>query len=507
MKKISLFALTAVFAFGLSGCSDYLDINQDPSNPQVAEGFALLPPMFSQMAQGEQFDARYIGKYVQNFADAGVLDTWDRHGYQAGSDNSGQIWRANYWNLGANLNLMLERATVQQQWDYVGVAKAISAWSWQTTTDYHGEIIQKQAFEANRYIFDYDSQADVYAYAAQQANEAIASLSRTDGSQGTLNRNGADLVYKGDKAKWIKFAYAVLARNMLHQSNKASFSADKVIEYCDKSLAGNTDNFNVPSTAGGSTTLINFYGPTRANLGAFRQTDFILSLLDGRVFNGVVDPRRSLLLTASPDGQFRGVLPTFGDPANQNGNVARVPTLWGDVQNLITSASPGKYIFRDGADYPLMSYAEVQFMKAEAAFIKNDRVTALDAFRKGITAAMDYAGVTVANRTAYLASAAVPATAAALKLSDIMLQKYVALFGFGIIETWVDLRRYNYSADVYTGFALPVVSRLFPDNNGKPAYRVRPRFNSEYVWNRAALDKLGGNNLDYHTVPVWFSTK
>ncbi len=506
MKKICLLALTAAFAFGLSSCEKYLDINQDPSNPQVAEGFALLPPMFTQMVQGEQFDSRYIGKYVQNFADAGVLDTWDRHGYQAGSDNSGQLWRVNYWNLGPNINLMVDRATTQQQWDYVGVAKAIFAWSWQTTTDYNGEIILKQAFEANRYIFDYDTQPDVYAYVVQLANDALTNLARTDGSVGTLNRNNADLVYKGDKAKWTKFVYAILARNMLHQSNKSTFSADKVIEYCDKSFASNADNFNVPATAGGSTAVANFFGPTRSNLGAFRQTDFVLSLLDGRVFNGVVDPRQGVLLTASPDGKFRGVIPTFGDPNNQNGNVARVPTLWGDVQNLITSASPGKYIFRDGADFPLISYAEVQFMKAEAAFIKKDRATAYDAFRKGITAAMDYAGVTAANRDAFLVSKAVPATSADLKLSDIMLQKYLALFGHGIIETWVDLRRYKYSTDVYTGFATPAVDRLFPDNNGKPAYRVRPRFNSEYVWNRAALDKLGGNNLDYHTVPVWFVT-
>ncbi|MBC8152374.1 MAG: SusD/RagB family nutrient-binding outer membrane lipoprotein, partial [Bacteroidetes bacterium] len=412
MKKITYIVLLT--ALGLTSCEKYLDINLDPSNPQVAEGFALLPPMFAQMAQGEQFDSRYVGKYVQNWADAGVLDTWDRHGYLTGNDASGMIWRMNYWNLGSNLNLMLDRASAQQQWDYVGVAKAISAWSWQTTTDYHGEIVLKQAFEPNRYIFDYDSQEDVYAYVVSQANDALAALTRTDGNQGTLNRNGADLAYRGDKSKWIKFTYAVLARNLLHQSNKGTFNADKVIEYCDKSLASNADNFNVPHTAGANAALANFFGSTRSNVGTFRQTDFLLSLLDGRVFNAVPDPRLPLLATASPDGTYRGVVPTFGEPNNQNGNVRRIPTLWGEVANSVVQGVSSKYIFRDGADFPIITYAEVQFMKAEAAFKKGDRAVAYDAFRRGVSAAMEYAGVTAAARDAFLAGRALPATAADL---------------------------------------------------------------------------------------------
>ena len=175
------------------------------------------------------------------------------------------------------------------------------------------------------------------------------------------------------------------------------------------------------------------------------------------------------------------------------------------VPNQVTpGVTPGKYIFTDGADFPLLTYAEVQFMMAEAAFKKGDKATALDAYRKGTAAALDLANVTTAAKTTYLASKAVAQTAADLKLSDVMLQKYLALFGHGIIETWVDLRRYQYSPTVYTGFALPIPERLFPDNGGKPAYRVRPRFNSEYVWNRASLDVFGGNNFDYHTYEPWF---
>ena len=72
----------------------------------------------------------------------------------------------------------------------------------------------------------------------------------------------------------------------------------------------------------------------------------------------------------------------------------------------------------------------------------------------------------------------------------------------GSIETWVDMRRYDYSSSVYKGFAFPTA--FYIDNNGKPAYRVRPRYNSEYVWNLESLAKFGGDKADYHTVKPWF---
>ena len=85
-----------------------------------------------------------------------------------------------------------------------------------------------------------------------------------------------------------------------------------------------------------------------------------------------------------------------------------------------------------------------------------------------------------------------------------MTQKYLAMDGHGMVETWVDMRRHRYSPDVYTGFVAPTGSFLSVDNKGKLAYRVRPRYNSEYVWNRASLDKYKGNDPDYHTIEPWF---
>jgi hypothetical protein len=496
---LSLFVATMLL---FSSCDDYLDINFDPSNPQLAEGFALLPPMLSEMVRGEAFDIRYVGQYIQNWNWIAANNIWDQHGYVAGSDAAGEKWRQHYWAIGKNVDLIVEESTKKGQWDYVGAAKAIRAWSWQSSTDVYGEMILSQVFEPNRYVFDYDSQEDIYKEVERLSLEAIKDLERTDGAVSQASLGRGDLVYKGDRSKWIKFTYAVLARNAHHLSNKSNYNPDKVIEYCDKALASNADNFNVPH-AGTSTSDGNFFGPTRNNLRSYRQSAYILSLLDGTTFNGVQDPRLSKMLSPSPDGEYRGVLPVVGDPTNTTNNPARIPLLWG-VAPTVTVATqiPGKYIFLDKAVHPLITYSEVQFIKAEAAFKKGDRATAFDAFKKGITAHMDFATVNAADRDAYLASDAVPQSADALTLSDIMLQKYISLWVHGALETWVDMRRYRYSSEVYKGFTLPTL--LSVTNNGKPAYRLRPRYNSEFVWNLDALNKIGATEDNFHTIEPWF---
>jgi hypothetical protein len=502
--KFFIPALVALLLLFSNSCKDYLDINFDPSNPQVAEGFALLPPMFAEMTRGETFDTRYVGQYIQNWNWIAANNVWDQHGYIGGSDAAGEKWRQHYWALGKNIDLMIEQATLREQWDYIGVGKAIRAWSWQSSTDVYGEMILSQAFEPNRYVFDYDTQEDVYKEAERLALDAIKDLERTDGGVSQAGLARGDLVYAGNRSNWIKFANGVLARNAHHISNKASYNADKVIDYCNKALASNADNFNVPH-AGTSSTDGNFFGPIRNNLRSYRQSTYILSLLNGTIFNGVEDPRLPKMLSPSPDGVYRGVTPTAGDPTNTLNNPERIPLLWGVSPTVTVAANiPGKYIFTNSAVHPLMTYSEIQFIKAEAAFIKGDKPLAYTAFREGIIAHMDFAAVAAADRDAYLASAAVPQDANALTLSDIMLQKYISMWVHGALETWVDMRRYRYSSNVYTGFTLPAT--LFVANSGKPVYRLRPRYNSEFVWNLEALNRIGATDDDFHTKELWFMT-
>ncbi len=174
-----------------------------------------------------------------------------------------------------------------------------------------------------------------------------------------------------------------------------------------------------------------------------------------------------------------------------------------------------------------MTYAEIQFIKAEAALRKSSPGTAHAAYLKGINAHFDfinrsYSGIRgalnlfgtktlpAAARNSYLAGKNVKQTEGELTFTDIMLQKYIALWGWGFFETWVDMRRYHYldkdpatNEQVYYTFALP--TPLYSLNNTQPVYRVRPHFTSEYTYNRSELDRLGILRTGYHTREMWFS--
>ncbi len=502
MNKIVKYIVALSMLFSAFSCSDFLDINTDVSVPQKVQASAIFTPVLAQIPRGEAFDVRYISRYIQNVTlNTSGGDIYERHGYAvAPSDLMGDIWRQHYYAIGTNIDLIIEDASSKQQWDMVGAAKAIRAWSWQTTTDYHGEIILDQAWEPNRYVFEFDSQEKVYAHVVKICNEALADLDKG----GVPNLKAGDNVYNGDVAKWRKFIYSILARNANHLSNKSIYKPDDVIKYCDLSLATNADNFGIPHN-GSNTSDANFYGPLRANLLDYRPTTTIMKLVDGTTFGGVRDPRLPIMFAPSRDTVYRGLQTFTTDPNNAANAPKRILNLFGLEPGIAAPAGfTGRWIYADKAPHYVVTAAEIQFIKAEAAFRKGDKAMALAAFRKGVETHMQFCSVTTANITAFLASAAVPQAAADLKMSDIMQQKYIALYMLGAIETWVDMRRFKYDPTIYTTYVMPVGTQYYPDNNGKLAYRVRPRYNSEYVWNRPSLEKIGGNNPDYHTYETWF---
>lgn len=510
--------LLAGFLLLPNGCSDYLDVNTNPNAPEVVSANLYLPPMLHWMGTAPQYDGRFLGRYTQEWTLPGTsLGTWDRMGYDPSSDNAAEQWRDVYWSLGQNLVDMNTKAEAEERWDLLGVGQLLKAWGWQVLTDMHGEIVVKEAIDQSKFSFDYDTQEYAYQEVQKLLASAIANLQKTNGAVSAGYLASGDKIYNGDRTKWLKLAYGLQAINLNHYSNKSSYKPAEVIAAVDKSFTGNSDDalLTYPATSNDDT---NFWGRTRNNITSYRQTQFAVNLMNGTDFGGVVDPRMSRILSPSPDGQYRGLdinVVGFGalsDAQRPNNFFGYAAT--GGLQQ------PGRYIFDDKAKIPVMTYAQLQFIKAEAAYKSGDKATALAAYRNGISASMDFvnsrnsdngqspAQITASEKAAFLASPEIVPAAGGLTLSHIMSQKYIAQWGWGHNEIWMDMRRYHYTdvdpasgKQVFIGFSPPTT--LYPDNGGQIVQRVRPRFNSEYVWNRDALDVIGGLALDYHTKPIW----
>ena len=160
----NLFRNTGILLFILLSsisCEDYLDINNDPYLPQTALPSLYLPQICYSVAEGEMFDSRYVGSITQNWAYGSASYFSDRHGssYTSGT----QKFRNHYWSTGSNLNEMVLQSQEINQPVYEGIAKIISAYSWLTTTDHHGELPYQQAWDNTLTKFDYDSQELIYS--------------------------------------------------------------------------------------------------------------------------------------------------------------------------------------------------------------------------------------------------------------------------------------------------------------------------------------------------------
>ncbi len=547
-KQIKAGLLGLLIIAGFS-CSKKIDeAYQNPNADVRVAPETLLPQIIQTMAanyagHGVMADIRYFGQYIQNWQFVNTLSNFDRMGYtNSAADVAQSWWRAHYYDLGQNNQKMIRWAIEEKKWDYAGVGRAIEAWSWLLLTDIHSDVILKEAYNTSLVTFKYDTQEEVYAHVKYLAYEAIGYLNNTgdNASQANLAKGDAFL-YNGDVNKWKKFAYGVLARVHNRYSNKtAQYKPDSVIYYANLAMTADADNALVRFAATAVSATNNFFGPLRGNLSgtgvtsptAIRQGAYSVKLLTGgnSAFAGIRDPRAIYLLRKNANGTFVGVEPNKGQAAITGKD--RPENFWGISQETAVNNTAGttgqginpRFIFRNDAPFPVMTASEMQFLKAEAHFRKGEKPAALQAYLQGINLHFDMLtttysvnvppaeAITAASKTQYIESVT-PVTAEALTLSKIMLQKYISLWGHGILETWVDMRRFRYvgpdpsgTGQVYADFTPPSGSDLFPDNNNKLVYRYQPRFNSEYVWNILELQRIGATTLDYHTMEPWFVT-
>lgn len=252
-----------------------------------------------------------------------------------------------------------------------------------------------------------------------------------------------------------------------------------------------------------------------------------------------------------------------------SGPIGTAPNVYGRIANANKAYDgTGRWLFRDDAPYVLMTSAQIKFCMAEAYFKMGDKANALAAWKDAIKDDMDFTvsqllpgkakdgaaygalpggdkiSTALFNQLAaeYLAGPFVgQITESELTLSHIMMQKYVALWPWGANEAWTDLRKYhfdiNYAGDYPTldnGWTLTTVDQkwdtdeskvykgfyLAPaqvegrrgtynvENYGSPCYRIRPRYNSEYMWNLnslGALKPIAGDALNYQCSIPWFA--
>ncbi len=593
MRKITI-SFILLMVLGFSSCTDtWLNVNNNVDAPDAVEPVLRLAPVLASY-EGIAYDLRAVAPMVEYFGGPSTYVTTFgvQNTYFAGSDAGGECWRMSYWLQGMNLENIINDGRTAGQFRYAGIGLTIKAYSWHTLASLHGDLPVKDAYVPGLLSHNYDSQEYAFSKVRAWAKEAIVEFEKVDNTAYPTTLATADLIYKGDAAKWKKLAYAVLAKNYIAMARKNTAYLDSAIICADKSFTSASDDANMVFQATGVSTTSNFFGVLRANLAnSFTQSDYITQVLTGNIPNynssggveglstyqmvtdtATLDPRAILLLgtldTMQVD-QTKIKKGTYRFTGTKMDNAVAC-NFWGLTSTpTVTTSGTGRWLYRDDAPWPLASYAEIQFIKAEALFLKGQKSPAYDAFKLAVSGHMDFVkrlivtGTPVRNsagkQTSVIGDKITAARFATLatdylnskfvnnlpladfSLSHIMMQKYVALFPWSL-DTWNDMRRYHYdlvvgtggvpatgtswTADVtyhkldsnpdrvYKGFFLPAADvidrrRKFATTNlGSPCYRLRPRYNSEYMWNLPSLKTLtpiAGNADNYQCSMPWFS--
>lgn len=437
MKNIfRLVILVTSFSFG--SCDNLLDVNDDPSRIGSEEATipTLLPSAIRFSATAVFGTVQYGAQYPQ-YLTGQAIGQYTPYGFD-------QLWNPFYTDALPTLQDIIMRAESAGAFNYSGVAKTLLALNLMNVADIYGSAPFSNANKGTSNLYPcYDDMEELYTvHIRNLIDEAIADLDKPAPSLPSLATIQNDYIYNGNVAQWKKAAHAVRARYYLHLSEKDPSLLDDAAVEAQNAFGTNADDLQLAYEDINANPWFSFLGNATNKI--MQPSAYITDLLSGRNhFDGAVDPRLPFYMTKSGAGEdYIGLTPG---------------KLIGSEPAVNVSITNANWHAQAAAPVLFITYAETQFILAEALF-ETDKGASYQAYLDGISASMEKVGVTTDAINAYLADPEVGMGQENLTIADIMLQKYMALYLQ--IESWTDMRRYQYDPAVYTGIQKPVDNQI-----------------------------------------------
>ncbi|NVO85083.1 SusD/RagB family nutrient-binding outer membrane lipoprotein [Hymenobacter terrestris] len=459
-------ALTGIIAFGAVGCQDFLDVNQNPNNPESVPPSVLLTStaISTGFSVGNEI-GRITSLLVQHVAGAAnQAAAADVYNIRGGLDNQ---WQGElYAGTLENSQTMIDIAERSNSPAYAGIGKLLKAYNFALTTDLWGDIPYSEALRGlNNLQPRFDRQEDIYKGAEGiQSLDALIKEGLADlAKPSDLMPSGTDdPIYAGDLQKWARMGNTLrlkLANTMSRREPALAATIINEVIAANSAILTNANDFEVPFGGGiGNRNPIYAFGD--ASNGQ-RPLDLFLSqrLLDSMAAKN--DPRLPIYFTTTRTP----VLPTTGGPpaVNVSGTRTTIPgptagtflTFTG-LQNGTVAPRPATadrsrynaFIAGASGDAPIRVLTNTQrlFIMAESALILNTSTggsSVQGLYQAAIRASMTKAGITDQAVTDYFAanpSVAILRGSTTQRLNQIMTQKWISWVGNGY-EAYNDYRR------------------------------------------------------------------
>ncbi|OOG16058.1 hypothetical protein BWD42_21985 [Sphingobacterium sp. CZ-UAM] len=477
-KKLLVLAL--VGTLGLTSCNKFLDVNENPNNPETATPSLLLPTVEAAISQvvGNSFQVygNIWGQYWTQNPTSSQYRSIDR--YQVLNTAMDRSWLILYRSALNNAELIIN-SNVAANDNYKGIAYLLKAYTFQVATDAFGDIPLSEALKANGNLNPkYEAQAVVYDSVFNYIDKGLALLATPQ----AVPVSTQDMIFNGDLDKWKAFANTLKLRAYLRISNVDANKAAAGIKalYAKNAKFLDQDASIAYTTTGGNENP--FYNEM---VGLGKTQNVVASGTAVKAFVRNNDPRRFNLYNKL-SGQDTIAFILQGDFSANSAKLVSSPSalVGGRAVDPTSATAPVK----------LLSAAESKFLQAEAVVKGWGTGDAKALFESGITTSFEATGN--ANDAAKYITEAPDAKFtgdAEAKVKAIITQKYYAMCGFQGFESWTEWRRTGYP----TFFTTSIASTL---GAGRMPLRM-PYANSEATSNV----NYPGNVVIY--TPVWWDVK
>ncbi len=438
MKKIYIALIIITGIFSGSCTKDFEEINTNPNNPPTTDVEYIFNYVVKE-ACGEygivtSYNYTYVQKWIMQTSAVWGNSTmppytlFDQYRIQ-------NLWEYYYSKLLLNCEI-LERLTAEEERNINRhqVARIWKVFAFHRVTDLWGDVPYSNAWQLLDEYTDetirpkYDTQEDIYADMIARLKDAASKIDKTKGFYSN------DMLFDGDLDLWIKFANSLRLRlavrsgdetavneiisedNMISSNEDAAFfqyieNQDWWNPYYDINI--NSKNPSNPELTGTTTPKL-----SQLMMLQLKDTD---------------DPR--LEIYAQPieldNESYQGV------PNLMNANLKENQALG---MGVVSTSYIGKYFTTDPSwEKPILSYAEVCFLRAEAALRGWTSENAAFWYEEGVRSSLEFYGIDESAINDFITNE----VAFNNTLEQIIVQKWIALFLDGW-EAFAEYRRTGY---------------------------------------------------------------
>ena len=433
-KKLAI--LLVLITLGLGGCKKFLDINENPNNPDSATPSLLLPTVEAAIGQLVGNNFQIYGNIWAQYWTQSPSSSQYRSIEQYSITNTAfdRPWLITYRNALQNAQLIIDHNQPNSE-HLKGMALVLKAYTYQLATDAWGDIPLSEALKGSEFGSPrYESQEVVYDSIFNYIDQGLAFFD----AENAVAAGEQDILFQGDINQWRAFANTLKLRAYLRlsQVEPAKAQAGIAALYASNAVFLTEDASIAYSTTGGNENPL--YNET---VGLGYTQNLVASATVVRQFNRNNDPRgfqaydpvevngaAADTIAYIPQGSYR---------ENSGKRVSPPSALVGG-----NAADPSSAV----APVKLISAAESFFLQAEAAARgwAGGAADVNNLFNQGITASFEAYGIPE-QAAAYISTAPdAQLGTGANAIRQILTQKYYAMCGFQGFEAWTEWRRTGY---------------------------------------------------------------